>query len=76
MNYKVFAKDSVMKLADINDVHWPLVRTGDILPLRVEGKDGLYTVVKIGSFSIEQTKLIAEIYVEDFFAAQKAKQKP
>jgi hypothetical protein len=73
MMYRVFAKDSGLKLGEIRDVHWQLARTGDILPLKIDGKDGLYTVVKIGSFNMDLNELVADIYVENFFEAQKAK---
>jgi hypothetical protein len=73
MMYRVFAKDSVLKMTEIHDVHWQLARTGDIIPLRIDGKDGLYTVVKIGSITMDVNQMVADIYVEDFFAAQKAK---
>lgn len=73
MMYRVFAKDSVLKLGEINDVHWQLARTGDILPLRIDGKDDLYTVVKIGNIFMDINQLVVDIYVEEFFAAQKVK---
>lgn len=69
MIYRVF-KSSVpqVKIAEIHDPGWPLIKKDEKIPLTIESKDSLYIVTEVGGFNIDaNNKLVIDIWVDVFF---------
>jgi predicted nucleic acid-binding protein len=69
VTYRVFSKGNI-QIASIpeHDPTRPLIRMGDKIPLAIEKKDALYTVIKVGEPHIGTgNKLTVDLSIDDFF---------
>ncbi|MDO8578013.1 MAG: hypothetical protein Q7R50_02410 [Dehalococcoidales bacterium] len=74
MIYRVFDSNSPtqVKIAEIHDPNYPLIKQDETIPLSVSGKESLYKVTKVGSSNWNaDNKIVIDIWVMDLFPKEK-----
>jgi len=62
MIYNVFNSKNE-RIQEIHDANWPMIKKGEKIPLVIDGREGLYKVVKVGDVTIRDNKLVWDIWV-------------
>lgn len=64
MIYRVFDSNNT-QIQEVHDANWPMIKEGEKIPLVVDGKEGLYKVLKVGDANISRdNKLVWDIWVQ------------
>ena len=65
MKYKAYRDGTgAGPIAIIIDANWPRLNKGVRLPVSVDGKEGMYTVTKVGDDKMEGNEIVADIWIK------------